>query len=67
MTPVGIKNIGNSCFLNAVIQLLFHSRGLREFIKTLKPSKSKKPGELVISAIKRYHRSVDVPIEHLYH
>jgi hypothetical protein len=31
-TPIGIKNIGNSCYINAVVQMLYHHEKLKAFI-----------------------------------
>ncbi|KAM3618056.1 uncharacterized protein V6R79_014556 [Siganus canaliculatus] len=38
---VGLRNIGNTCFLNAIVQCLSHTRGLRDYC-LLKPYRQEK-------------------------
>ncbi|CCH59935.1 hypothetical protein TBLA_0C01200 [Henningerozyma blattae CBS 6284] len=46
-TPIGLKNLGNTCYLNATLQCLFRIEPLREMILNYKQSSSVSPADEV--------------------
>lgn len=52
--PVGLKNIGNSCWFSAVIQSLFHLRAFRRLVLAFDPSRGGERPELLLELRKLF-------------
>jgi len=47
----GIANVGNSCYLNATLQMIVHTPLLREALCKSRSSSSQRAGELMQSSL----------------
>ena len=49
--PVGIPNVGNSCYINSILQCLFSLKTLREEMQKLHPDSTKQPVTFALKTI----------------